>query len=151
MCVYVELTKGARAIVDVESVPLISAHNWQLHSAGYASSAGGLMHSIILPCVNGQEPDHRNRIKLDNRKSNLRRVTRKVNSLNRDVGRNNTSGHVGVSFWAKRGKWMARIMVAGKGKTLGYFDSKDQAIERRIQGEIELFGARYGKVDHLQP
>ena len=43
--------------------------------------------------------DHINRNKLDNRKENLRNVTKRQNMLNRnDVISTNTSGYTGVSF-----------------------------------------------------
>jgi AP2 domain. len=49
----------------------------------------------------------------------------------------NTSGFRGVSLW--RGKWKAGIGFKGKRYHLGYFDSKQDAINARLKAEEELY------------
>lgn len=66
--------------------------------------------------------DHENRIKTDNRKLNLRKGTKQLNSLNR-----NSSG---VTFDKTKVKWISQIMVNGKNKHLGRFESKEKASEK---------------------
>ena len=53
--------------------------------------------------------------------------------------KNNSSGYTGVSH-RKNGKWWSRIMVNGNAISLGVFDTKEQAVKKRIEKEIELFG-----------
>jgi len=55
-----------------------------------------------LPCI-----DHINQYKHDNRPCNLRWVTHKDNSRNRDIGKNNTSGILGVRFDSINNRWIA--------------------------------------------
>lgn len=75
------------------------------------------------------ETDHRDRDSLNNRWRNLREATRSENGLNRGKAKNNTSGAIGVR-WSKHAKqWVAHV-----GRTyLGYFRSKEAAIEARAQ------------------
>ncbi len=63
--------------------------------------------------------DHENQIKTDNRKSNLRKGTRQLNSLNRNS--------TGVTFNKKRNKWVAQIMIDGKNNVLGAYYKKADA------------------------
>jgi hypothetical protein len=63
--------------------------------------------------------DHINRIKTDNRISNLRSVTRQVNSLNRDSK--------GYTFDIKTNKWVSQIMINGKNISLGRYETKEEA------------------------
>ena len=48
---------------------------------------------------------------------------------------NNTSGHTGVYFNRKRGKWVAEIRFKGQYHYLGSYDDKSEAIKARQQGE----------------
>lgn len=71
--------------------------------------------------------DHINRIKSDNRISNLRIATIAENQWNTSTSLANTSGLKGVSWSASQKKWRARISVRGVMVWLGYFESKDEA------------------------
>lgn len=62
--------------------------------------------------------DHKNRDKTDNRASNLRAVTPRVNAHNKYTG---TSGLRGVSYNKARNKWVASIHILGKTRYLGIF------------------------------
>ena len=95
-------------------------------------------HQIILPVPDGLWPDHENGNGLDNRESNLRVATRSQNGSNRAIGRNNTSGVIGVS--RRDLKWIARIMVEGVSIYLGRFGTKEQAIVARYEAEVKYFG-----------
>ena len=68
------------------------------------------MHRLVMKVKKGTDIDHINRIRSDNRKINLRKVTRSQNGANRKVNSNKKSTkHKGV-FWCKRKlKW--RVMV----------------------------------------
>jgi len=83
-----------------------------------------------------EQVDHINHIRSDNAWSNLRVVTPRENQQNKSMHKNNTSGRIGVSFDKTNNKWMSSIMIAGKSKTLGRFEDKDDAIKARVEAEI---------------
>lgn len=75
-----------------------------------------------------QEIDHINGDKADNRFANLRDVSRHCNMQNELRPRkNNTSGFAGVRWRKDRQRWIATILVEGKPKRLGAFDTAEAA------------------------
>ena len=88
-------------------------------------------HRLAWLIVYGTMPDgfidHINRVRTDNRISNLRLVTHSENMQNRKIQKNNKSGYRGVSWDAKYGKWRARINASGKCINLGYHDTAELA------------------------
>lgn len=84
--------------------------------------------------------DHINHDKKDNRKINLRICTQRENTINKKYPKINISGEVGVFFWQERNKWVARIGIMGKTKTIGYFETKEDAIKARKAAEEKYFG-----------
>ncbi len=80
-----------------------------------------------------EELDHKNRIKSDNTFDNLRIASREINTRNRNIFKNNTSGCTGV--YRFRNKWNARININKKPIYLGSFDNKKEAIKVRKTAE----------------
>lgn len=123
-------TKGEMFLFDLEDYDRIKGYHWYINDSGYAvANVKGehnrkvRMHRLVMePVPEGMEVDHirnspecRNR-KLDNRKSNLRFVTHAENSYNKVRRADNKSGHPGV-YWDKRdGRWIAKIRKNGKSK-----------------------------------
>jgi len=101
-----------------------------------------MVHRLIWLYVNGELPkgeiDHKNRIKTDNRISNLRDVERSVNLANckRKTGK---SGVAGVRLVCG-GKWQAYIHIKKKFINLGSFVCKSDAIKARLDYERKMFG-----------
>jgi len=63
---------------------------------------------------------------------NCRIVTRKVNLANKGKYRNNTTGFVGVSlFMHSTDRYVSSISIDGKQRSLGLFDSIENAVEAR--------------------
>lgn len=99
-----------------------------------------VFHRLIMNAKASQLVDHINNDTMDNRKSNLRFVTRQQNAFNHKVFINNTSGVSGICFDKKNNRWYAQIMHSYHNNFLGYFDTKDQAIIARKQAEEQYFG-----------
>lgn len=130
-----------RTSIDLEYIDPIKKYKWCLDGHGYVyNSKIGLLHRFIMNCPDDLVVDHINHNKLDNRVCNLRVCTQQQNNMNARKGCNNTSGVRGVSFHKTNNKWKANIQVNGKRMHLGYFKTKDEAIEARRQAEIEYFG-----------
>jgi hypothetical protein len=85
--------------------------------------------------------DHENEIKTDNRIDNLRDASNAQNQ--RNIGglqKNNKSGVRGVCWSAQRGKWWVQIGYDGKGHSVGFFDTLDEAARARRAAELQHFG-----------
>lgn len=88
-----------------------------------------------------KELDHINRVRSDNRLSNLREATRSENVQNRLMQRNNTSGFSGVS-WSKDAKrWCAKIKLNRKNMHLGYFHTPEAAYAAYLREKRALHPA----------
>jgi hypothetical protein len=102
-----------------------------------------LAHRIAWLYVFGEMPlgfiDHINRNRSDNRISNLRVVNRSENQQNRKIGANNTSGVSGVYWHEQRKKWHARIFICGTGRSLGLFQTIEEAKTARQKAEREFY------------
>lgn len=84
------------------------------------------LHRMINNTPKGMDTDHKNRNRLDNRRSNLRTFSRSQNMSN-TMQKNNTSGYRGVSWHKQRNKWTSRAKINGEYKSLGLFNSKEEA------------------------
>ncbi|EGP2804598.1 HNH endonuclease [Salmonella enterica] len=77
--------------------------------------------------------DHINRVRDDNRFSNLRDISVAENNLNKSIRLDNKSGTPGVNWDIKREKWRVTGQINRKQKHLGYIKNINDAIEvRRI-------------------
>lgn len=100
-----------------------------------------LVHRIIYLMHHGTLPDmidHIDRNKLNNRIENLREADKEVNSWNRDLQRNNTSGYRGVSWSKVSEKWHSYIKIKGKRIHLGLFDDKEEAHIKYEEARIKF-------------
>lgn len=97
-------------------------------------------HRVVWALENGSWPeeclDHINGVRTDNRIVNLREVSPAENQKNLRMGKDNISGFVGV-IQHKNGRWRATINTDGSQIHLGYFASKLEAIEARIDANNE--------------
>jgi HNH endonuclease len=114
-----------------------------LHGAGYRQiridGKVYLAHRVIWLWVYGEFPpnfiDHVNHDRLDNRLINLRLATNAENQQNRKAS-------LGVAWCGRRKKWRARVDHEKVQRHLGYFDSKELAVEARKKYEAENFTHR---------
>jgi len=83
--------------------------------------------------------DHKNRIRNDNRWTNLRIASRAQNNLNTRTFRKSRSGHRGVHKNRANG-WFARISVEKRVIHLGCFATLPEAIAARREAELKHYG-----------
>lgn len=88
------------------------------------------LHRVIMNAAPGQIVDHVNGNGLDNRRVNLRFSTYRQNAWNtrarRDAGELDNHG---VRWSEEHGAWHARISFNAQEILLGYFKSKDDAVQ----------------------
>lgn len=83
--------------------------------------------------------DHKNLVRYDCRKINLRKATASENAANKDYSYNSSTGIVGVTK-LNNNKWQASICSKGTSMYLGKFDNIEDAAEARIEAEFKYFG-----------
>ncbi len=95
-----------------------------------------------------EEVDHINHDRSDNKWSNLKWANKTINTRNKSLSKNNTSGINGV-FWDKRhNKWYAEITANHKKTFLGYFVQIKDAGEARKAADIKYgFHPNHGKIN----
>lgn len=79
----------ARTCVDVDDLPIVRAHRWRVTRGSdpgakpyVVAHDAGLLHRLLLGAPRGHEVDHVDRDGLNNRRTNLRIVTRAQNAQN---------------------------------------------------------------------
>jgi hypothetical protein len=138
---------GAKFYVDAEDIDKISDRTWTIANGGYpCAKFFGIkekisLHNFIMG-VNDSNVfvDHKDRDKMNNRKSNLRICTRAENALNYGTKSNNTSGFTGVYLIKRSNKWQAIITKNKKVYHLGCFDNYHDAVIARFEAEQKLYG-----------
>tara|TARA_R110000765_G_scaffold21534_1_gene55267 strand:- start:142 stop:627 length:486 start_codon:yes stop_codon:yes gene_type:complete len=125
----------------------VDGYRFQLNKYGYVTYSGAkdglngkFLHRIIMDDPEGQFIDHINRDPLDNRRDNLRIVTRQENNMNLSIKKNNKSGITGVHWHKGNGKWVAQIKYKNKKIYLGIFEKLEAARKARKDAEMKYFG-----------
>lgn len=149
--VFIPLTKGQIAIIDLDDYELINKYTWCAKVAGrtyYAmtstynknyKSIFSSMHRVILNPKKNEVVDHLNGNGLDNRKCNLRICSQQENLFNQQLRVDNTSGYKGVTWDKSNNKWLSQIQINKKNIKLGRFLNIEDAIKARKEAEIQLF------------
>lgn|SRR3972149_1096163 len=132
----IKLTQRKYAKIDDKNFNFINQWKWYF-SHGYAmrdTSDGRIyMHRQINNTEGHLDTDHINRDKLDNRRCNLRSVSRSKNQFNRGKPRNNTSGFIGVTWCRRDRNWQAQIKLNQRNIILGRFNNIFDAIAIRMK------------------
>lgn len=125
-----------KVLIDDCNKPLLSLFTWGLNGGGYVRAAvprmlqpylgkSVFMHRLITGARHGEQVDHINEEKLDNRMSNLRKCSQSENLMNRGKCKNATSQYKGVSKF--KGSWRCVIVKNKKQYYMGTFRTEHHA------------------------
>jgi hypothetical protein len=146
----IPLSQGKLAIVDDEDYDYLIGFKWCTYFTGINYYAvrnpprkrgqprrSIRMHREIMNTPAGMETDHINGNGLDNRRENLRVVTRRGNSQNLHIEK--SSKFPGVT-WASKGRtlkkpWQAMIRIGKSQKYLGRFMTEEDAHKAYMEAE----------------
>lgn len=143
--------KDKEILIDTENLESLIKHRWFLSKSNKhkdyvrvmcnISSKKIRLHRFILNITDSKiEIDHINRNPLDNRKCNLRIVTKSQNGFNREMRKTNKSGYRGIWWDKSRNKWFVSLRIDGKLKGLGRYSNLDEAIKVRNKVFLEIHG-----------
>jgi hypothetical protein len=124
--------------IDKDDYERVKEYKWSLGKDNYAVSSTcyrknktQYLHQFIMGKKENYLIDHIDRNKSNNKKNNLRYVTRQINAIN-----NNAKG---ISYNKNEHKWTAYIIINSIKKHLGYFVDKQDALKARQNAEQIYF------------
>lgn len=154
-------------LVDDEDFELVSQYKWHLdkhykrdadifYISSYLKNTKSKtkirLHTLLMNTPKGMEVDHKNSNTLDNRRSNLRVVTRQQNIWNRSIQRNNRCGLKGVykdKSYPGEKKYRARITHNGKYKVSIRVRTPEEAALIYNKWALECYG-EFAKINQIQ-
>lgn len=138
--------KGEEFYFDLEDYDKIKDYCWCFNAYNYVTThcnnkTLAMAHFVFnYKASEEYELDHKNRIRHDNRKENLRIAERSENRANSKLISTNSSGYKGVCFDKKTNKWSAEIHWKNKKIWLGSYNKIEDAIKIRQESELKYFG-----------
>lgn len=155
----ITLTSGETTFVDDEDYDYLRQFTWSLNYPngyvhGYVAEQVQYMHHVVLArqgIARLEHTDHDDRNKLNNRRGNLKPVTCSQNHQNKGMQRNNISGFIGVTWYARTSRWRAAIQVNGRQIHIGYFDTPEQASAAYQRAKGRLHGAKSSIISQTAP
>ncbi|CAH2910535.1 MAG: hypothetical protein CPSOU_1803 [uncultured Paraburkholderia sp.] len=149
----ITLSRGMVALVDDEDFEWLSASKWTGRKDGYACrnvphpiNAGKRTTLLMQRAIMGMESsdkrevDHIDGNRLNNCRSNLRICSHSENGRNKRPYRTSKSPFKGISKESGKSKWTAQIMVDGRQKRIGYFETPEEAHAAYRRAAAELHG-----------
>jgi hypothetical protein len=130
----IQLSHMRFALVDDEDYDMLREFQWSYTKGGYVLRSpdkyeDSLMHRFIMRYhghnIDGLVIDHIDGYRLDNRKSNLRVVTKKINGRNMYAGNRSATGFRGVRH--RNNLYYAIIMVNQKAHRIGAWETAREA------------------------
>lgn len=130
----------SRFQIDEADRHVLQSRNWIITRSAYVSAQWydpavkrcrtELLHRVLMNAGHGEFVDHANGDTLDNRRSNLRKCTKRQNQQNSRkrrtyCGRPTKNRLKGAHPQGKR--WSARIRIDGRYHYLGSFDTEESA------------------------
>lgn len=150
------LPDGTEFQIDTTLIPKVQQYHWKKNDKGYITRSNRGMpklHLHWLALGYQRTPDyiidHINRNKTDCRSSNLRYVTSQQNSMNHSIGKNCTTGYVGVCYMKRRNRYQAMICLSNRRI---FLDTSTDPVEctqmYNIASQI-LFGEYHGQLNDV--
>lgn len=146
----VELTRGYKTKVSLADRERVGRFKWlasggdEPYAARHHRVSGSqitiLLHRFLVDASPGEEVDHINGDRMDNRAENLRVCSHQENSQNTRIPSHNTSGFKGVCRSSNGKRWRAYIVMDGKQSHLGTFDTPEEAARRYDKSAVANFG-----------
>src|ERR1035437_2518082 len=127
--------EGVMVIVSESDYDWLIKYKWRLSKDGYAytgSNRTGMMHRLIMGDNPGFVTDHKNRIRHDNSRENLRWATAEQNARNCAGRQSSKSKYKGVNWDNTTGKWRPLLSYLDESKKriwlqLGIYDNEKDA------------------------
>lgn len=135
-------------LIDTDDLLKISLHTWRRNGCGYAytfvpkGSTSTAMSRIVAGTPLGLDADHINGDYTDNRKANLRNVTRSVNKHNHKILPSNVYPHSG-------GGWVVQFGLDYKIEYFGRFADRAEAVAVAAKIRARLLNGE--RVEGLPP
>jgi hypothetical protein len=148
-CIVSFPERRVAAVCDADDYEKISRHCWRILACDgkyyITSHTAGLLHRFVLGYKGSLDVDHKDSNTLNNRKTNLRVVTRQQNLWNSGKHRDGCSSMFkGVykvpNEKCKTRSWEARIRQNGKNVWLGYYATEVEAAQAYNKAAQSSFG-----------
>lgn len=139
--IHLDDTLNCYFTIDEIDFDKITTRNWCLHKDGYARTSVKTVPTSVSQFILGDYLDHKDRVKLNNTRSNLRfYVYQAENTYNQSIRSDNTSGYKGVTWHKQSNRWRVQIQKNGKKIHIGMTDSLEEAALMYNKKAVELFG-----------
>lgn len=137
---------------DIDDYDLIKNYCWFMDNKGYIRAKSRnknkkdyhMLHRLVMNITDPKvHINHKNGIRHDNRKANLRIAIEdgiNKNSINRRIQKNNKSGYTGVKWHSRNSIWEVKIGYNNESHYLGRFNGYDEAVKARKKAEDKMFG-----------
>ena len=151
--------QGLVALIDDDDFDRVTQHPWTITPDGYAitkicfGEKGNRkqrtvsLHRLIMGEPKDIQIDHRNGVRLDCQKSNLRRTDRSGNCRNRQKHVRTSSQYKGVHWKKEMGAWVAQITPdKGTRKHLGCF-SDERAAALAYDAAARIYHGEFARLN----
>jgi len=140
----------ARATINLDDVAMVERHRWVLTQVARANYIKGYpagrreaglvyLHRHLVRPKSNEVVDHWDGDGLNNRRENMRAVSRRLNHQNQVLQPRNKSGHRGVSWSKSKKQWSAQVGHMGRMIPLGHFDDLEEAARVAREARERLF------------
>lgn len=157
----VPITQGGYTLVDDEDAHIVGHWRWRLFANRYPGRGirpGGrhgkqgviYLHRAITDAGPGEAVDHINGDPRDNRRANLRIVSKRQNNWNKRPVLGAESQYKGVGLDRRKGLWTASIGANGVSYSLGTFEDERIAAATYNGAAIVLHG-QYAWLNRVDP